>query len=184
MIRSHPDAVFEELDVIFALDTNTKVVNANKISVTGVVLATPQKCKNISNTLLGFAPVHCLEFWNSSGSAERIGWAEAISCIIRNPDITESIRIGLIVDAHLEDLSNINKRKEPVYGDIYLPPNSRLIYASSDKKNDSVANMLLALADKEAKALLQSIIERDSEENLQIVEGKPFTHFRFWNLET
>lgn len=184
MLRSHPDAVFEEFDVVFALDTNTKIVKGRKISVTGVVLAQLLHAKSGYHPLLKFAAIHCLEFWDAKDFPERIGWAEAILGIKNNPSFNDSTRLGIIVDAHLDDLKKINGRQEPVYGDIYLPQNARLLYASADKKNDSAANMLMTLADKKAKVLLQDIINENPQQNLLVAENKPFSRFRFWNIES
>lgn len=77
-------------------------------------------------------------------------------------------------------IKDINERNTPVFGELYLPENVRMLYASSDKPNESAANKMLALADRQASQLIDHILSEQLIENFVEISGKPYTHFRSW----
>jgi hypothetical protein len=179
---ANPNRALEQYSLLFAIDTNTKKVDDLIVSVTCVVLGLPLNDRVPGHTVIQFGPRLCVEFRGAAADQERIGWWEIIGAIKRNPTYNDQTRVGLIVDAHLGSLAKINKGEEPVYGDTYLPPNMTMLYASSDTPNETIANKMLAMADKEATVLLNSILSEASVENLTAVAGKPYSHTRQWNL--
>lgn len=171
----------ENFDRIFAIDTNTKIVNGESISVACIVLCKLTRDKN--NLLIAeFAPVHCLEFRNIQGVAENIAWMKAIQFITANPSYNIDLKFGIIVDSDLGNIPSYNNRFKPIYSDFYLPQNIELIYASTDAGKEYLANKLISLCDKDATKLLEGIMQNKvSNENLHEVINEPYTHFRFWN---
>jgi hypothetical protein len=176
-----PSIALEKYDLIFAIDTNTKVIDGESVSVSCVVLCKLIRDKN--NVLNAeFAPIHCLEFRNIQGMAENIAWMKAIQFIIANPSYSIDIKYGIIVDSDLGNISSYNNRSKPIYSGFYLLPNIELIYASTDVGKEYLANKLISLCDKEATKLLESImLNKVSNDNLREVFGEPYTHFRLWN---
>jgi hypothetical protein len=176
-----PHLALKKFDLIFAIDTNTKVVNGEVISISCIVLCKLTYGKK--NAIIAeYAPVHCLEFRNIRQDAENIAWMKSIQLIIANPSYNPKLKIGLIVDSDLGNISAYNNRSVPIYADFYLPQNIELIYASADVGKEFVVNKLISLCDKEAKMLLEDIsLNKISSENLQEVNNEPYTHFRFWN---
>jgi len=72
---------------------------------------------------------------------EPLGWHLNISRLTTIPALS-SKRVGVIVDSELGLLPDINARKIPYYGEHMLPGNMTLIYASSDKPEIFVNEML------------------------------------------
>lgn len=56
------------------------------------------------------------------------------------------------------------------------------IYASSERSGESYINMMIALADKEARRLLDYIIREGLDDGLIRAVNQPFTHFKQWDL--
>jgi hypothetical protein len=178
----NPNRALEQYSLLFAIDTNTKKVDGQFVSLTCIVLGQPQNGRVPGHTLVRFGPRQCVEFWGASEAQERIGWRETIEGIRRNPAYTDQLRVGLIVDAYLGSLAKINNGEEPVHGDMYLPANMSMLYASSDTPNETIANAMLSMADKEATLLLKHVLATGTRENLIAVVGKPYSHIRQWNL--
>ncbi len=176
-----PNIALEIFDRIFAIDTNTKVVNGEIISVTCIVLCKLTRDRN-KLLIAEFAPIHCLEFRNIQELAENIVWMKAIKLIITNPSYNMNLKFGIIVDSDLGNIPSYNNRSKPIYSDFYLPQNIELIYASTDVGKEYLANKLISLCEKDATKLLRDIIlNKVSNENLHEVNNEPYTHFRFWN---
>ena len=171
----------EKFDRIFAIDTNTKVIKGESISVCCIVLCKLTRDK--SNLFIAeFAPVHCLEFRNIQGAAENIAWMKAIQLITTNPFYNMNLKFGIIVDSDLGNIPFYNNRSKPICSDFYLPPNIELIYASTDVGKEYLVNKLISLCENDATKLLEDIIlNKVSDENLNKMDNEPYTHFRFWN---
>ena len=108
----NPNIALEIFDSIFAIDTNTKVVNGESISVTCIVLCKITRDKN--NLLIAkFAPVHCLEFRNIQGVAENTAWMKVIQLITANPAYNINLKFGIIVDSDLGNIPSYNNRSKP-----------------------------------------------------------------------
>jgi hypothetical protein len=176
-----PHLALKNFDLIYAIDTNTKLVNHEVISISAIVL-----CKLIHSMnkaiIAEYAPIHCLEFRNIKQNAENIAWMKSIQLITANPSYSPKLKIGFVVDSNLGNLPAYNKRTVPIYADFYLPQNIELIYASADVGKEFIVNKLISLSDKEAKILLEDIsLNKISNQNLQEVNNEPYTHFRLWN---
>lgn len=63
----------------------------------------------------------------------------------------------MLVDHDLDKLQAINSRSQEIAPGFFLPPEYRMIYASSEVGGDSMSNTLMWAADREAKRGLQSI---------------------------
>lgn len=173
----------EKFDRIFAIDTNTKTINDENVSVSCVVLCKLSRDKN-DLLIAKVAPIHCLEFRNIQGITENIAWMKAIQLITANPSYSVNMKLGIIVDSDLGNISSYNNRSKPFYSDFYLPQNIELIYASTDVGKEYLANKLISLCDKEATKLLEDIaLNNVSNENLHKINDEPYTHFRFWNTQ-
>jgi hypothetical protein len=168
----------EEYDVLLAVDTNTRSVGSEIVSMACLVVGRPIVGYSPAHTAIGFGLHHCVEFWGAREFQERIAWAEVLEAIRRGPEY--SVRVGMIVDAYLGSLAKINAGEEAVYGDLYLPRNFNLIYASTDAPNDGIANKMLSLADMQSSELLDYVIRDRPQENLVPMQGKPYSHLRVW----
>jgi len=168
----------ESFDLIFAIDTNSKAVGNEIISIACVVGG-----KNVlmpSHTAIRYRSVNCLEFRNIRDKAENIAWQKCIELIQAAPDYKSTKKICMIVDSDLGNIPRYNSREAPIYGNFYLPENIQLIYASTDSGKENIANQMIARCDKEATYLLNQVIKDNNRENLEAVLHQPYTHFKLW----
>ncbi len=175
-----PNFVLQKFDGVFAIDTNTKIINGEIISISCCIVLCVLTYKNNIITAQ-YAPIHCLEFRNIKQQAENIAWMKSIQLISANPSYNPNLKIGIIVDSDLGNLSEYNNRIKPIYSDFYLPQNIELIYASTDVGKEYIINKLISLCDKEARILLENILSNKvPNDNLNEVSDNPYTHFRLW----
>lgn len=176
-----PNIALGNFDRIFAIDTNTKMLKDEIISVSCIVLC--YLTHNPNDTLdAKFAAVHCLEFRNIQCLAENIAWMKMIQLITANPAYNSSLKLGIIVDSDLRNIPAYNNRSKPIFSDFYLPRNIELIYASADVGKEYLANKLILLCENEVNKLLSEIIlGKVANDNLQEVKNEPYTHIRIWN---
>jgi len=181
-LLNDPNLALKNFDLIFAIDTNTKLVNGEIISISCIVLCKLTQSKN-NATIAEYAPIHFLEFKNIKQNAENIAWMKSIQLITTNPFYNPKLKIGFVIDSDLGNLPAYNKRTAPIYADFYLPQNIELIYASADVGKEFIVNKLISLCDKEAKKLLEDrSLNKISNKNLQEVNNEPYTHFGFWDI--
>jgi hypothetical protein len=85
---------------------------------------------------------------------ENIGWALAIDQILKLPNYTEKMRIGIVVDADLDNLDEYNKRTKPYVGTSFLPQGFELIFAT-DEGGKSLLRKCIEKCHKEGKRLME-----------------------------
>jgi hypothetical protein len=148
-------------DVIFAIDTNTNVIQNQNISVSSLIHATMVETSisgsyEISTWKDGFfvfknCPPHI--------PAEKNGWHIALNSINSN-SVNRERRFALVTDHDIENHNNYNNRKQPIVREFYLPENFTLLYARGDSGNDSILNMLLKECDKNSSKILSQFEEK------------------------
>lgn len=147
-------------DILFAIDTNTRKIRRDQVSVTCVTMCKFNVGEFESRAL--FSPFVSIEFRNLTGPFENAAWRVIVDRLHASPDFHPNLKIGIIVDADLSEIPAYNARKKPLHGDYYLPIGFELFYASSDAGKESLPNILLARSDREANALLRLIDEDPS----------------------
>lgn len=177
------DRALTAFDAIFAVDTNTKIIDEETISVTGIVQGNVVSESSQSQTAIGFSMIQLIEFRCPTENSEKIGWVEAIQLIRGAQGYSDSLSVALIVDSDLGAHDEINRGERELIPGVVLPENFTLFYGSSDSKNDSVANRMIELADNEAKKLLNDQEKLSLREALHSVENKPYREFRFWSRD-
>lgn len=145
----------EQYDLIIAIDTNSKAIRGDKISVCSIL-----ECKVEGDlTEIKFKVrinAHFIFKDCPDGQEEKHSWFQCIKAI--NPDLA-SKKIAIITDHDAINHWRYNNRDTAIYGDFYLPPNITLLYASSDK-NDNIMNKLISRCDKDAKLIL-NMLDKD-----------------------
>ena len=153
-------AIENSFDIVFAVDTNTKTIHGEAVSVTGVMQGHKIFIADQSGVAERFwhyfSPIS-FAFAGARDPAERAGWALAIEFIHNSPDYFPYERIGIIIDAYLGDLSAYNTRKQPIVPGVFLPKRFSLLYASADTGGEYFANQMLSHADRAAKICLAKI---------------------------
>lgn len=147
----------ENYNLIFAIDTNTKVLGNDRYSVSVVVLCKLIKQQN-GELQASYAPHFAFKFKNEE-YPEKTGWVNLISGILRNPQYNGKLKIAIIVDSDYGNLMNYNSQLMPIIGNLYLPTNMNFIYASADAGAENLPNKLLYLCDKEAARILEATIK-------------------------
>jgi len=174
----NPESVLQGYDNLFAIDTNTKSIDGNDISVSVVVHAYVENTGQ--DVILNFVAVTAFEFWNVAGSPEKLGWYALVDAIITN-EAFQNKNAGIIVDSDLGCLEDINSQREYVLKDFLLPERYKLIYASADLSNNG-ANKLIKHCDKRANEVMEYIRQNPSKDNLVLSEAYPCEYFRQWQF--
>jgi hypothetical protein len=154
------DASLLRFDTILALDTNTRLIGENLLSV-GVVIY-GKIAQDASVPSIDIATWMAIEIRNTTRSAELLAWKTFLDRLDRSHDRANFGRVGFIVDAHLGDIDAINMRRRPILDDYILPENVELIYASADAGAECVPNKMIRKADIEATRLLRAIAAESS----------------------
>lgn len=170
----------DEYSVIVAIDTNTKSVGGESISVCCVAAARAHKFSDL--LWLQQYPVLCYEFRNISGKPENLVWREVLRRLHWSLRIQ---KIALVVDSDLGNIQRYNMRKLPIVDDFFLPSNITMVYASSDVGKEIAFNQVIGLADKEARTILDYVVAQPNDtRGLRPVVGKPYSHFRKWEISS
>lgn len=149
-----PEYLTSEFDVIYSIDTNTKQINNDMVSVSCInkwyAKVTPGTQIQISQEERGN-----IFFKNCpDDESERFAWYKLITMLTASPIYNQNLRVAMITDHDLWNHPKYNDREMPIFKDYYLPCNFTLIYASGDKK-ENILNMLLMECDKEAGNILE-----------------------------
>lgn len=170
-----------EFDDVYVIDTNTKTISGDKVSVAAIVHCKigkfDEEYANIS-----YALISCYEYRNIICKEENFVWYKVSKLLEKNSENFRN-KIGFLVDSDLKNHEKMNSRELPVYCDYYLPKNIKLIYASADSGNEKLINRLIRFCDKKANEILSCLETNRHELDLDEakVDGQPYSHFRQWN---
>lgn len=165
---------------LFAVDTNTKEIRGELVSVCGVVGGVA--AVSAQGVICHYRPIQCIEYRGVTSSPEKIGWWETIQGICAAPTYLATKRYGVVVDAYLGELEAFNERSQPIVRDFFLPENVSLIYASSDVPNETLANKMLSLADGIASTILNGLAEAPPDSPPEVVQDMPYSARRYWRM--
>lgn len=152
------DAVLKHYDFLCAVDTNTRTIRDYQVSVTAVITFAeappPPGAKRYWQLDVPF----CWEFIGlKTQKPENFGWLAALEEMVYRRLIASQKRIGMLVDSDLGNIGAYNAREKPFFGDVLLPNNIKLIYASADTGGESVINRVIRTADSVATQSLDAI---------------------------
>jgi hypothetical protein len=148
-------------DLIIAVDTNTKLITGETISVTGVVHCVAQATSDPNAYDVDF-PWHGAALFRNCPNAlpsEKFGWMTVMQETNRDPrNILK--RFALVTDHDMGNHSLYNSRKIPIFRDFYLPDNFVLMYGRGDGPNQNLLNYVVRQCDKDSTELLKEIEEK------------------------
>src|SRR5262245_50788938 len=98
-----------------------------RISVAAIVRA-KWRDRSTATAVLTARPVVAIELRNVDCSAEKLAWKIFLEGLEANRDHAVLGRVGVIVDAHLAELNDINARRSPILDDYFLPSYVELLY--------------------------------------------------------
>ena len=142
---------------IYAIDTNTKQIGNNKISVCSIIEAY-------------FSRIDCLRYRKNGniifkkcpdGLEEKFSWIELIKVILSNKNYNDEFKIAIITDHDHGNHTKYNKKELALVEDFYLPDNFTLFYASSDTGKEFLLNKLISECEKDAKKVLNEFEKND-----------------------
>ncbi len=140
-------------DSIFVIDTNTKQIGGNVISVACFVCCWIRPHGN--DYRVECEPrLNIYEFHNVTGSPELLGMLKVANDVIRSDGCPTERCFAIVTDAHLGAHDAINARHASLYGSHILPAGFQLIYASSDTGRE-VLNGIIRFCDQQASRYLQ-----------------------------
>jgi len=160
-------------DLIIAVDTNTKVIESEIISVTGIVHCVVQKTLDPDGYYVDFPWHGVILFRNCSSELhpEKFGWMTVIKESIRR-FLDKPKRIAIVTDHDLDNHGLYNDKKIPIFKDFYLPDNFALIYGRSDGPRQNIMNYVVKQCDTKSREILDRIEERgyfmDGKNSIQI----------------
>ena len=145
-------------DLIIASDTNTKVIENETISVTGIVHCVLRSTPDPGKYKASFIFEGAMPFRNcpSDLPSEKFGWITIIKNINHDP-LNKSKRFAIVTDHDLDNHRSYNEKQLPIFKDIYLPDNFKLIYGRGDGSTDNLLNDLVKRCDKKATNVLKEI---------------------------
>lgn len=146
-------------DWVFAADTNTKMIGAEAVSVTAIVLLREILITG-ERWSAQIIPQPSLEVRDSQVPPERLGWRH-LFWLVKESHLDG--RVAIFVDSELGEISALNKREREVVPGFLLPENATLLYASSDVgREELIGNKALAECDRDARNLIARIQEGDA----------------------
>lgn len=151
-------ALFKNYDFLCAVDTNTRVINDQKISVVGVVTFRQAPPPEGASEYWAIDVPFCWEFVGLKvEKPENFGWLAALEELHHRRLVTPEMRIGMVVDSDLGNLTDFNARRKPFFEDRLLPKNVQLVYASADTGGESLLNRVLKVADSVSGQVLDAV---------------------------
>jgi hypothetical protein len=145
-------------DLLIAIDTNTKNINGEKISVSGVLFCVVQETDEATNYNVNFPWEGMIIFRNCPEELppEKFGWLTTIQEFLRDHQ-DASVRVGFVTDHDLGNHALYDGRKTPIFKQEYLPANFSMMYGRSDGPDENLLNHLVKLCDRKSTELLNEI---------------------------
>ena len=147
--------MLKQYSQIWAIDTNPRTIFGKVANVSAITV-----CSTDDDEV--YFPVLAIIFGDIDGNPEVFGWRKFIEFVQSTTQFSSEHHYGLVVDSDFGEINSYNERKKPVCGTFYLPENFDLIYATSDRRNESIFNKLLSESDKTSKKVLDLISTKES----------------------
>lgn len=155
-----------QYEYLIGIDTNTKQTEYGNYSASGVVISKIIDSKTYVE-LIQFSTISCMvpRFYREQ-SRELVGLFMLIRSLVNNTLINYSLTKGIliIIDHNLDKIDMYNDRIIPIIPgneSSYLPPKISIMYASADKKNDSIFNQIIKECDKVATKTIDDLVEQE-----------------------
>lgn len=168
-------ALFKNYDFLCAVDTNTRMIKDQKISVVGVVSFRQAPPPQGTSEYWALDVPFCWEFVGLRvEKPENFGWLAALEELNRRRLVTPAMRIGMVVDSDLGNLIDYNARGKPFFENRLLPDNVQLVYASADTGGESLLNRVLKVADSVSAQVLDAVATGAAAPNMKRVDSPYF----------
>lgn len=156
-----PASLASNFDAIWAIDTNTKQINDDMVSISCILECYAKKTRTAQQIKVLYRKHGNMAFKNCpNNESEKFAWFRLVAMITSGQGYSENLRIAVITDHDLSRHSKYNTKELPIYKDFYLPDNFTLVYASSDTGKENILNMLITECDKDATNILKELEEK------------------------
>lgn len=173
-----------QYDQILAVDTNTKEINGEIISVCCVVKCQLDLSESPKFTANAW-PDACIEVRNITEAPERLFWEVVLRGIVKSEGYEKLGSVAIVVDSELGRLDDMNNRTEAIRADYMLPEKCSLIYASADKGREWIGYHLIKLCDRVASIVLEGLENNPPPDNSLTNSSTDFVdRFRYWDVLT
>lgn len=160
--QNTPLYLARKYDEIWVVDTNTKQVSGETLSVTSIGGYKFKEEPNESVVKVSrFDSANLVFKGISIEYCEKFGWCKAIGRIMTRSDFSENLKIALVTDHAFDTHAALNRQEKVIIGETYLPKYIELLYASSEVGKEYILNKLIGAGDTEAKKIIRSF-ETDS----------------------
>ncbi len=145
-------------DLIIGVDTNTKAIGSERISVTGIVHCVLQRLPEPDSYYADFPWHGAILFRNcpSELPSEKFGWMTVIQKVNREP-LNKLKRFAIVTDHDLDNHTSYNSRKTAIFREFYLPDNFMLMCGRGDGPNPKLVDYIVKQCDKESTEVLRMI---------------------------
>jgi hypothetical protein len=151
-------SLFRDFDYLCAVDTNTRIIGGEPISVVAIVQFVDAPPPVGSSQYWKLDVPFCLEFVGLRvEKPENFGWLAALSRLLQAGLVAPTTRVGVVVDSDLGKLNDYNSGSAAFFEDRLLPGTVKLIYASADTGGESLLNRVLKVADSVSSQVLDAV---------------------------
>ena len=139
---------------LFVIDTNTRNGLSSCIAAMVILQPDPAGAIRVQRCELFFHGV----LRDTMADPEMQAVCALIGEIQRAAWFSLGQAMAIATDSNLGQHTAINSRSQPISNDKMLPPGMELLYASADKRNDSLLNKVMAECDKHATRMLDAYL--------------------------
>ncbi|WP_175890339.1 hypothetical protein [Burkholderia cepacia] len=153
------DVLHEQIlrfESIYAIDSNKRTIGDHEFVASCAVHVTLEYAGDNIWRHAVFTRLPAVISIAPEGNPETFAWERLIKYL--SPKIKGMI--ALVVDSELGDIPLFNNRAKPICADFFLPKNTQLIYASSERDLSSPLNKAISVCDADAKKILNVISEK------------------------
>lgn len=153
-------------DLIIEVDTNTKIIGGETVSVSGVVHCIAQNTPEPNRYQVSFPHQGVILFKNCPRELppEKFGWLMVMQKTIRE-SLNKLQRFALVTDHDMDKLISYNSKQVPIFRDFYLPDNFIFMYGRGDGPTQNLLNYVVKLCDKKSIDILKEIDEKGYYQN-------------------
>lgn len=167
---ANPYAAMQRFRTVLAIDTNTKDVNGERVSIGALAMASFEVSR------IKCVHVQALEIRKAVGNPERIMWRLVLSAFE-----SAETPAALVVDSELGLLNQINAGEEPIEGSSYLAAGWCLVYGTADSGADLLPNRMIRECDKRATRLFLELPAAGMSGLNDAPPEEHFAQFRKWH---
>jgi len=148
-------------DLIIGVDTNTRTINSEEVSVTGIIhlRLVPVPDETGYNGIMQMPGFLLFRNCPKELHPEKFAWINIINRFNRDPG-NRHRRFSIVTDHDLGNHIPFNKRQTAIFKEFYMPDNFTLMYGRGDGSSDNILNDLIKKCDKKSTDVL-NCFERD-----------------------